>query len=357
MITISLCMIVKNEEQLLRRCLNSAKSVADEIIIVDTGSEDQTKQIAREFTDRVYDFEWIDDFAAARNFSFSKATMEFCMWLDADDVLLPEEAGKLKALKEALRAQDADIVMLPYHVAYNEEGDPSFTYYRERLIRTGAGLEWQGAVHEAITPRGKILYGNAAVCHKKEKPGDPNRNLRIFERMLAEGKPLSPRHRYYYGRELYYQGQYNRAQAVLEDFLQQGGGWVENEIEACQLLFRCALAQGRGEEALGALLYSFRFDAPRAEICCCLGEYFLTREQYTQAIYWYEQALLRPMRRDGFVEPDSYGYLPCIQLCVCYDRIGETEKAREYNERAAKFHPQSAAVEYNRNYFASLCAK
>lgn len=79
MITVSLCMIVKNEEDVLARCLESAKPVADEIIIVDTGSTDRTREIAREFTDNVCEFPWIDDFAAARNFSFSKATMEYCM--------------------------------------------------------------------------------------------------------------------------------------------------------------------------------------------------------------------------------------------------------------------------------------
>ncbi|MBQ9385174.1 MAG: glycosyltransferase, partial [Ruminiclostridium sp.] len=77
MITISVCMIVKNEEKQLRACLDSLKPIADEIIICDTGSTDGTKAIAAEYTDRIYDFPWIDDFAAARNFVFSKATMEY----------------------------------------------------------------------------------------------------------------------------------------------------------------------------------------------------------------------------------------------------------------------------------------
>ena len=79
MITISLCMIVKDEEDVLARCLESAADTADEIIIVDTGSADATKEIARRYTDKVYDFAWTDDFSAARNFSFSKAEMEYCM--------------------------------------------------------------------------------------------------------------------------------------------------------------------------------------------------------------------------------------------------------------------------------------
>ena len=84
MISISLCMIVKNEEEVLARCLDSLKGLMDEIIIVDTGSTDNTKEIARKYTDLVYDFSWCDDFAAARNFSFSKATKDYIYAPDAD---------------------------------------------------------------------------------------------------------------------------------------------------------------------------------------------------------------------------------------------------------------------------------
>ncbi|MDE6896493.1 MAG: glycosyltransferase family 2 protein, partial [Lachnospiraceae bacterium] len=87
MVTISLCMIVKNEEAVLGRCLDSVKDAVDEIIIVDTGSSDRTKEIAAEYTDKIYDFEWVNDFSAARNEAFSKAEMDYCMWLDADDIL------------------------------------------------------------------------------------------------------------------------------------------------------------------------------------------------------------------------------------------------------------------------------
>ena len=84
-------MIVKNEEAVLARCLDSIKNAVDEIIIVDTGSVDKTKLIAREYTENIYDFEWINDFSAARNFAFSKAAMDYQMWLDADDIFPAEQ--------------------------------------------------------------------------------------------------------------------------------------------------------------------------------------------------------------------------------------------------------------------------
>ena len=87
MISISLCMIVKNEEQVLSRCLDSIADLMDEIIIVDTGSTDRTKEIAARYTDRIYDFTWTGNFSDARNFSFSKATKDYIYCADADEVL------------------------------------------------------------------------------------------------------------------------------------------------------------------------------------------------------------------------------------------------------------------------------
>lgn len=91
--TLSVCMIVKNEEEVLSRCLASAVQFSDEVVVVDTGSVDKTKEIARQYTEKVYDFAWQDDFAQARNFAFSKGTCDYLMWLDADDVVTPETSS------------------------------------------------------------------------------------------------------------------------------------------------------------------------------------------------------------------------------------------------------------------------
>ena len=159
-------MIVKDEEEVLARCLNCVQSFADEIIIADTGSSDNTIKIARTFTDKVYPFEWCDDFSAARNFSFSKAGCELVMWLDADDVISDADAQKIAALKEEMCGYD--VAFLLYAAAFDGER-PTFTYYRERIFRRSLGLKWQGVVHEVIEPRGRLLYSDATVMHKKSK--------------------------------------------------------------------------------------------------------------------------------------------------------------------------------------------
>ena len=100
--TLGLCMIVKDEEEVLARCLESVKGVFDEIVVADTGSKDRSREIARAYGAKVYEFRWIDDFSAARNFSFSKASADYLMWLDADDILLPQDKEALLSLKKTL---------------------------------------------------------------------------------------------------------------------------------------------------------------------------------------------------------------------------------------------------------------
>lgn len=352
MVTISLCMIVKDEEAVLKRCLESAKEIADEMIVVDTGSRDQTREIAEKEGARVYQFPWIDDFAAARNFSFSQAVMDYCLWLDADDVLLPEDRRRMQKLKESLEP-GVDMVMMKYNTAFDSQGKPIFSYYRERLIRNFRGYRWLGAVHEVIPPQGKVIHSTIAVTHQKMGKGDPDRNLRIFEKLLREGKTLDPRQRFYYARELFYHERYEGAAEELLNFLQSGQGWVENEIEACRQLSQCYRKLGREREVLPALLKSLEYDIPRAEVCCDIGSYFMERERYRQAAYWYQTAASceREDQSGGFVLPDCYDYIPYLQLCVCYDRMGDYITASMYNEKAGKCKPDSEAYLANKTYF------
>lgn len=355
MVTISLCMIVKNEEDVIERCLKSAADLVDEIIIVDTGSTDHTKEICAEFTDKIYDFIWTDDFAAARNFAFAQSVCMYSMWLDADDIMTESDRRVFAGLKAEL-TPEINAVMMRYHTGFDSKGNVTFSYYRERIIKNNEGMRWVGAVHEVIQTIGKTMYSECAVTHQKLHPSDPDRNLRIFEKLLKEGKTLDPRQQFYYGRELYYHKRYEDAIRVFEAFLNEKDGWLENKIEACTHCSYCFYALSREKEALHALFGSFLYDLPRAEVCCDIGRHFFDRSRFEQSAYWYERALTckRDDNRGGFVSPDAYGYVPCIQLCVCLSRLGRYKEAIEYNEKAAFYKPDSEAVVYNRAYFNGL---
>ncbi|HIY54626.1 MAG TPA: glycosyltransferase [Candidatus Dorea merdavium] len=358
MAAISLCMIVKDEEAVLDRCLDCFGELADEIVIVDTGSSDRTKEIAGKYTSQVYGFPWCGDFSAARNYGLERATKEYCMWVDADDVMRQEDRRRFLEMKKTLPA-DTDVVLLPYETGFDSEGRPIFTYYRERIVRNSPEFRFAGRVHETIPLKGTLRYEEIPVVHRKESPGDPDRNLRIYEEMEKAGESFDSRALYYYGRELLTHGRYEKGAQILQAFLARPDGWVENRIDASRQLAHCFRGLGQEEKELDALLGALRYDVPRGETCCQLGRYFLEQGRYAQAVFWYEQALRA--RKDpasgAFIEEDCYGFLPAISLCVCYDRMGNLEQARRYNELAGRYKPESEYVVRNREYFEKISVR
>lgn len=355
--TLGVCMIVKNEEDVLARCLQSLGNVYDELIIVDTGSTDKTLEIARSFTDKVFHFDWIDDFAAARNYSFSLAKSDFLMWLDADDIFDENNLRALVQLKSDLTGQ-VDLVMMKYAAVFDETGKPTLLYERERIVKRKRNYRWIGAVHEAIVPSGNILHSDITVFHKKNKPGEAGRNLRIFQKMFADGTKPDERQKFYYARELKDNGLYDAAITAYTEFL-TGDGWIENKICACRDLSACFKAKNMPKQALAALFKSFELDSPRAEVCCDLGMFYIEHALYERALFWYKLALnLKPDTKTGaFVFAECYGYIPAIQLCVCYDRLGNKQKAQQYNELAGQFKPDDASYLHNKNYFEKIFNK
>ena len=348
--TLSVAMIVKDEEEVLERCLNCVKNFADEIIIVDSGSTDATKKIAARFTEFVYDFEWVYDFSAARNFAISKATCDLVMWLDADDVIDGENIEKIKKIKND---DTFDLGYLYYVI--EENGEEKLKYFRERIFRRSLKYYFFGVVHEVIVPRGRVKYFDAKIVHCKLKTGDPLRNINLIFRQLAAGKNLEPRLKYYFGRELLSLKAYRQAITVFEDFL-SSDGWVENKIDACICLgyaYNCIFLR---DMALNSFLRSFAYAPPRSEGCCGVAAILFDDGKYEAAAYWYKVAIecKSCLESGAFVNPDFCGFIPNIRLAVIYDRLGKFDLAEKYNDEAGKIKPCDPAYLGNKDYFNKL---
>ena len=152
---VSLCMIVRDEEAHLEACLAPVARLFDEIVIVDTGSRDRTPKIARQFTSRVFDFPWCDDFAAARNAAMQKAQCPWVFWLDADDRLDAENQQRLAELLAELgppRVYLMDTVCLMSQA----QEMPRWVTHR-RLFPRDPRLAWKGRVHEQLRPDAREL--------------------------------------------------------------------------------------------------------------------------------------------------------------------------------------------------------
>ena len=184
--TLSVCLITKNEEAVLTGCLSDAVSFADEIIVVDTGSTDRTKEIVRRFTEKVFDFAWCDDFSAARNASFARASCDYVMWLDADDRISAENAEKINRLKQTLSAK---LVYASY-----DRPEKGVEYICPRIVKRDAGFIWEGIVHEHFAlldgvdypAESEILNADFVIRHSKPTEPDYSRNIRLMEKLPPE---------------------------------------------------------------------------------------------------------------------------------------------------------------------------
>ncbi len=350
MITISLCMIVKNEEDAIERCLLSVKDIVDEIIIVDTGSTDRTKEIVSRYTDMIYDFEWIDDFAAARNYAFAQATQAYILWLDADDVFAEADQRKLLDLKASLDPS-VDSVTMNYHLSFDQNGNPATSLRRNRLVRRACQFQWIGAVHEYLAVGGNIIDSDIAVTHRKEKR-HTDRNLKIYQKRAEKGEEFSPRDLYYFGNELRDHQLYRQAIEYYEKFLGTKLGWVEDNIAACLKLADIYGRLGERDNQLRSLLRTLEYDAARAEFCCAIGMFFMQENKWEQAKFWFHVATaLNKPATWGTLDLAAWTWLPHLQLCVCYDRLGDYERARMHNEIALSHNPTHPSMLYNKAYF------
>jgi len=351
--TLSLAMIVRDEEESLPRCLKSVEGVFDEIIIVDSGSKDKTKEIATSFGSKIYDFVWIEDFSAARNFAFSKATCQFVMWLDADDEVLPKDREKILALKPKLGEYDA--YLMEYNYSQDQHGNSTLRLFRHRILKNNPPPRWAAPIHECmlIPSEWRQLKTDIVVTHRRtERDGvkDAGRNMRIIKKAV-EADPNDQRMRYYYGKELSYTDQNEEAIKQLSLFLEKPA-WHEDMVDALIILSRLYVGMGRIEDAVKTCVKGIETDPRWAEFYVRLGDIYYDKQDWAKAAHWFEIAVKTKMPDSwGMVNTSSHTWLPHDRLSICYDRLGRRREANEENEIVLKYLPGDQRVLNNQAYY------
>lgn len=354
-IKISLCMIVKNEEENLANCLNSVQGIADEIIIVDTGSTDKTVEVASHFTDKIYNFVWTNDFAEARNFSFSKATKDYILWLDADDIITEENKKKFIKLKKNLD-KSIDYVAMYYNTAYSPNGSVNHVTLRERLVKRSSKFFWQNSIHENINVSGKGIKTDIYISHKnktnEENLNSFKRNMEMLEHLVENGDE-SPRTLYYYGLMLEKLNRYDESLEVFKKFFTVVPDIFVQYSSACIAVHNLYLLKGDKDSALKILLDNKDKLDDLSEFHCTLGDYHknilkdLNKacELYTRALYC--NGILGGANIVLDKLESFYYFIPYYSLGECYMEWGKNVEALEYFKKALTYNEYSVDTKIN----------
>lgn len=262
--TIAVAMIVKNEEAMLERCLNSVIG-ADSIYILDTGSQDRTIEIARKYTDKVFlDFIWIDSFCKAQNHIKSKVKEDWILSIDADEVLTCDWSEVQKAVSLA----SEDMV----RVTMMGEGELN-TFGFGRLFRNKPDVYWEQDIHKHLNVPGEgENVGNVSIVygHSPAHDLDPDRSLRILERTVQEEEnPV--RNLYYLGREYWYKKRYQDAISTLERYLKVGH-WAAEMAEANLIIAQAYLELRQIEPCASACLQAIKLNSNFKEAIQLMAE-------------------------------------------------------------------------------------
>jgi len=298
--TLSACLIVRDEEKLIRDCLLSISGVVDEIVIVDTGSADKTPDICREFTDKIYLRPWTGSFADARNYSMEKASSDWILLLDADERLVPEDGEKLLEFIQTTTLDGAHFKVYNY-IGSGEEG--AYTVHTAlRLVRNNGAYLFVGDIHEQIAGArgGKIAdrftildvrlkhlgYLDDVVREKEKR----KRNIPMILKQL-ENDPENAFTLFNLGNEYMALGELDRA---LETYLQSARNMRIQEAYAPHLFYRMAVCQHNmrlWQESIQTLETGLATYPQCTDMEYYKGLVYLDWKRYTLAIQSFEKAM------------------------------------------------------------------
>jgi tetratricopeptide (TPR) repeat protein len=308
-VKVSLTMIVRNEEDHLRPCLESARALFDEIVIVDTGSTDRTKEIAREFGAKVFDFVWVDDFAAARNEALAHASGDYAFWLDADDVIDPPQRDKLKALLAGLSGDDeaAYVVRCACDPAPDGTGGNTVVDHI-RLFPVRNDVRWTYRVHEQILPALEqanvpVRWTDLVVRHtgytdSAVRARKLDRDTRILLREL-EDRPDDPFVLFNLGSTAIMRKNWNAALGYLKRSLAGSAPTDTITLKLFALIARTHQMLGDSRQALQTCADGLTLDAEDAELWFRKGVVHRHRGESTEAERCWTRIL-------GLKRPDQF---------------------------------------------------
>lgn len=340
--SISLCMIAKNEEKNITACLEAISKYMDEMIIIDTGSTDKTKEIARCYTDKVYDYPWINDFSAARNYAICKASNEFILFIDCDEIVTDIDINTIKQLIEKKPKSIGRLLRVNEFIRDNRPYQ-----YSERVNRlfSKKHYHYEGTIHEQLVhtnndeqnsddtylvplvARHLGYEGNLEVRKKKTQ-----RNISLLKEALLLN-PSDPYLIYQLGKSYYMEEDYLKSgeyfgQALFFD--------LDTSLEYVQDMVECygyALINSKQYDKAMQLLNVYDEFSHSADFIFMIALVLMNSGYFMEAIDEFKKAIImKNCKMEGVND-----YLAFYNIAVIYECLGDAEQAKQYYKKSENY--------------------
>lgn len=345
---LSLCMIVKNEEEFLAQCLDSVKDLVDEMIIVDTGSTDATVQIAESYHAQVYHHAWQGSFSEARNYGLQFATGDWILQLDADEALEREDIPVLKEIIKSDKYNAVNVALL----SDTENGWAK--HYFQRIFRRGKA-HFEGIVHNQLKFEGNCLNSEIRVYHWGYNLSDDKMDAKYdrTEKLLLKQIEVDPTNAFAHHNYL----RVLRVRKRWEDAVQEG----KKALHVCEGYMgehhrqmitydtaHCLLVVGRVEEAEKLCRDILEKYPKNLDLLYTMASIYACQKQYDKAVSELHRFIevkaeesAKPQNKGLIVDTYSFAHKVWEDISTCYFELGDIQKAEEAARQAVSIRPQN----------------
>lgn len=352
---VSLCMIVRDNEAIIEACLTSIRPWVDEMIVVDTGSLDQTAEICHRLGAHVFEFPWCDDFSAARNESIRHATGDWIFWMDSDDVMDPIQGERLQKLVRSNHKPQCHGYVLQVHCLSEAAGQATVVDH-VKLFRNRSDLRFEHRIHEQILPairraHGTVEFTDIHVVHhgSRQSPEQHRRKLERDFRILRLDLQEHPEHPFILfnlGMTCDDAGLYQDAIGYLEHSLRVSGPEESHVPKTWSILINSLRLAGAVNQALQRAEQALKLYPDDVELRFRYAVLLQQSDQNAAAIQQYRSLLVQPVaRRFRSMDNSIMGYKLYHNLAVALDRQGNSKEAADHWEQALPHAPDSEAAQ------------
>lgn len=358
---LALCMIVKNEVELLRGIFEKYRNLFDEAVIVITNEEKrkELEALCDEFKCSHYYFDWINDFSAARNFAASKVTADYYFRMDCDDTLKNED--KIRESAEKALRDEVNVVYANYEYGTDEWGNLNATHYRETIVRRTDELIWQKSVHETIVPLNPATHRiyldeTFSTVHHKTLEQSKEAQIRNFDYLVKEYNKYKddcdPRTIAYLGRTFFTCGDLDKAIFFLQKHIEKSG-WDEDRYMSWCMLSDIFRIRKDYKRAVASAFEAIQECENYPDAYLRLHDAYFDQDNWQKAIYWGEYGIKQKTPKSFMlVDPSSYTWRPALSLSYSYFQMGDFEKAKSLLDYVEKFVPTLDFVKENKKVYA-----